>query len=165
MITLNTLDIILLALSIISIVINIIQYQKQHQMEKEKFIPIYDGLVGLFNDVKNKNTNLYMKQNLLYSKDNPYKEIETLKWNFWEFITENITHLDSLREQIVPILKTIDPSEERVFTGVEFRLTNQEKNTRKILFDNMQERLQKEQEIRRLETMKKLEELKKTEKS
>ena len=109
-----TLDIVGVV-TLVSIVINIWQFQKWRQIKKETLKPIYNGLIGLFNDVKNKGTYCYGRRNLLFARNTPYNTIEVLRWNFYEFITETISDFESLREHIVPILKTIEPREERVF--------------------------------------------------
>jgi hypothetical protein len=83
--------------------------------------------------------------------------MEALRRNFYEFIAETISHFESLREHIVPILKTIDPSEERVFKGADFGVTDKEKEVRKK-FD---EKWQIQQEIERRKLTKELEQLKK----
>jgi flagellar biosynthesis protein FlhB len=51
MITLDTFGAVTLTIAIVSIVMNIIQFQKQLQMKKETLKPIYNGLIGLFNDL------------------------------------------------------------------------------------------------------------------
>jgi len=161
MITLDTFGVVTLMGIIVSVVINIIQYQKQRQMKKETLRPIYNGLIGLFNDVKNKGTHCHRRQNLLFARDNPYNTVEALKRNFYEFIIETISHFESLREHIVPILKTVDPSEESVFKGADFGITDKEKEVRKK-FD---ERWQIQQEIDRRRLTEELEQLKSTKRS
>jgi len=46
MITLNTFGVVMLVIAIVSIVINLIQLQKQLQVKKETLTPIYNGLIG-----------------------------------------------------------------------------------------------------------------------
>jgi len=60
----------------------------------------------LFNDIKLKISNYYLRQNLLFNPKNPFKDIEALRWDFYEFTISSISNLDSLREQVVPILKS-----------------------------------------------------------
>lgn len=144
-------------------VLNIIQFQKQLQMKRETLKPIYNGLIGLFNDVKNKGTHCYGRQNLLFGRDNPYNNVQILKWNFFEFITETINHFQSLREHIVPILKTIEPSEDRVFKEANFAVAKEEKEARKRFGERweIQEKIRHEIELTKLG--KELEQLKSVE--
>lgn len=158
MITLDTLSIITLLGIIASGIYNVMQWQQLRHIKKQTFKPIYNGLIGLFNDVKNKGTYCYTRQSLLFHKDSPYKDIEVLRWNFYEFITETIAHFQSLREHIVPILKTIEPSEDRVFKEADFAVTQDEKEARKKISENWKI----EQEIRRTRLTQELEELRTT---
>jgi len=100
-------------------------------------------LVGLFNDIKLKISNYYLRQNLLFNPKNPFKDTEALRWDFYEFIISSISNLDSLREQVVPILKSIDANEDRIFKGADFGLTDEEKKQRKMFLEKWKE----EQEI------------------
>lgn len=146
MITFSIVEITSLAIAIGLGVLNVIQFQNQRLLKKETLRPIYNGLIGIFNDVKNKGTYWYVKRNLLFAKSYPYKTPETLKGNLFEFANETINHLENLREHIVPILKTIDPSEERVFKGVDFGLTDREKELRQEFVAKSVGKPQEEQE-------------------
>ena len=143
MITFSNTEIVSIAIAILSIFVNILQWTQIKTTRKEKFIPIYNGLIGLFNDIKLKISKYYLKQNLIYSPKNPYKEMEALRWNFYEFTIEAISHLDSLRESVVPIIKSIDENEDRIFKGADFGLTVEEKRLKKLSY----EKWEKDQEI------------------
>lgn len=54
MITLSTFEIVSLAIAIGLGMLNIIQFQRQLRIEKERFKPIYNGLIGIYNHVNNK---------------------------------------------------------------------------------------------------------------
>jgi len=136
-------EIILISITIISAVFNFVQWKQIKTTQEEKLIPIYNGLIGLFNDIKLKISKYYLKQTLIYSSKNPYKETEALRWNFYEFTIEAISHLDSLRESIVPVIKSIDENEDRIFKGTDFGLTIEEKRQKKLFI----ERAEKDQEI------------------
>lgn len=45
-------EIFFIITTIISFVYNILQYKQIKTTQEEKFIPIYNGLIGLFNDIK-----------------------------------------------------------------------------------------------------------------
>ena len=159
MIMLNWLDVGLLIVAIVSVVWNILQYQKLSQIEKQRFIPIYNGLVGLFNDAKNKSLHCYTRQSFLLAPNNPYKSIESLRGNFYEFMVEAAKDFNSLVEHIVAILKTIDPSDKRVFKGIDFAVTDKEKETR----EQVDRRLRTQQEIEQRKLDKQLGQLKRKE--
>ncbi len=157
MITLNVFGVVMLAIAIISIVINILQLQKQLQVKKEKFRPIYNGLIGLFNDVNNKVSYCYYeKRNHLLATDNAYNSAETLKQNFNEFISESISYLNTFREHIVPILKTMDSDEERIFKAADFGITDEQRESKR----KANEKWQLQQEIEGIRLAKELEQLK-----
>jgi len=157
MITLNTFGVVMLIIAIVSIVINIIQLQKQLQVKKETFRPIYNGLIGLFNDINNKVSYCYHeKRNRLLATDNAYNSAEALKQNFDEFLSESISYLNTFREHIVPILKTMDSDEKRIFNAADFALTDEQRESRK----KASEKWQLQQEIERIKLDKELEQLK-----
>ena len=92
------------ALAIISIIINIIQYQKARLITK----PIYNGMLGLFNDIKSKILTCYQKQNILFLANNPHKDIETLRWNFNEFAQQVIGYLEGFKKAKKRYLKLLN---------------------------------------------------------
>jgi len=155
MITLNWFDVGLLIVTIFSVVGNILQFQKLSQIEKQRFTPLYNGLVGLFNDAKNKGQYCYLRQSFLLAPDSPYKSIESLRGNFYEFTVEAAKDFNSLVEHIVAILKTIDPSDKRVFKGIDFALTEREKKMR----EQLDEKLRTQEQIRQGKLDKELEQL------
>jgi len=159
MITLNWLDVGLLIVAVVSLVWNILQYQKLSQIEKQRFTPIYNGLVGLFNDAKNKSLHCYTRQSFLLAPNNPYKSIESLKGNFYEFTIETAKDFNGLVEHIVPILKTIDPTDKGVFKGIDFAVTEKEEEAR----EQARRRLRTQEEIQQRKLDKQLGQLKRKE--
>ena len=153
-------EIILISIAIISAVFNFVQWKQIKTTQEEKFIPIYNGLIGLFNDIKLKISKYYLKQSLIFNPKSPYKETDALRWNFYEFTIEAISHLDSLRESIVPVIKTIDENEDRIFKGTDFGLTIEEKKQKELFIEKSridQEILKKkrEAELEKLQEKKK----------
>jgi len=153
-------EIVLISITIISAVLNFIQWKQIKTTQEEKFVPIYNGLIGLFNDIKLKISKYYLKQRLIFNPKNPPKEIEALQWNFYEFTIEAISHLDSLRESIVPVIKSIDENEDRIFKGVDFGLTVEEKRQKKLIMEISEKdqeilKKKKEAELEKLQEKKK----------
>jgi len=159
MITLTWLDVGFLVATIVSVVYNILQSQKLSQIQEQSFTPIYNGLIGLFNDIKNKSLHCYTRQSLLRAPDNPYKSIESLRGNFYEFMVETTNDFNGLVEHIVAILKTIDPTDKGVFKGVDFAVAEKEKKIR----EQVERMLGAQKEIEQRKLDKELERLKSTE--
>ena len=153
-------EIIFIGTTIISVVYNILQYKQIKTTQEEKFIPIYNSLIGLFNDIKLKISKYYSKQTLIFNPKSPYKETDALRWNFYEFTIEAISHLDSLRESIVPVIKSIDENEDRIFKGADFGLTIEEKRQKKLFIEKWEKdqeilKIKKEVELEKLQEKKK----------
>ena len=155
MITLDWFNVGFLIVGALSLVGNLLQRQKLSQIQEQKVTPIYNGLIGLFNDAKNKGQYCYLRQSFLLAPDSPYKSIESLRGNFYEFTVEAAKDFNSLVEHIVAILKTIDPSDKRVFKGIDFALTEREKKMR----EQLDEKLRTQEQIRQGKLDKELEQL------
>lgn len=129
MVELSTFEIVSLAIAITSIIFNIIQGVYSYLRSNYYYKPIYNSLFGLFNSIKGKSLNIYGKQNLLFSPDNPHNELNTVKWDYYEFTQEMINFLDGIREHIVSTLKSMQ-SKEEPYKASEFGLTAEEKKQR-----------------------------------
>ncbi len=129
MMTLSNTEVVTLTFAILSVGINVIQAVQNRNLKKNTLTPIYNGLIGLFNDVKQQSAHYFHRRQILYAKGNPYTTTKAIKWNFWEFIAETISHLQVLREHMVSLLKTIEPKE-RTFKESEFALTREDKELR-----------------------------------
>lgn len=127
MVEFSTLELVSLGITVGLGILNIVQLLRNRHMKKDTFKPIYNGLIGVFNDVKNREKQSSTKLSSLYSEGNPYGSLEVVKMNYHDFIRENIQNLASLREHIVPILKTIEPNQDKIFQASDFALTTQEK--------------------------------------
>lgn len=130
MIQFTTKELITLAIAIVSIVFNIIQWQKQRIFYK----PIYNALAGLFNDIKTKEIHCYGWQKALESNANPEKDADSLRHQFLWFIRETIIHFAGIKEHIVAALKTMDKSDKEIFKAADFGLTPEEKRQREEFF-------------------------------
>lgn len=128
MIKFETWNLIPIGLAVISIVLNIIQLVKRKSITK----PISNSLIGLFNDVKYKNWLCYGKRNILFAPHNPHKNIHTLKWDFNDFILSMNSALSGFQEHIVAQLKELGVSDKDVFNAVDFGLTKEEKEEKKL---------------------------------
>ena len=129
MLELSTIEIVSLSVAIISIIFNVIQAVYSYLRRNYYYKPIYNGLFGLFNNIKGKSLNIYGKQNLLFKSDNPHNELNTVKWDYFEFTQEMINFLDGVREHIVSTLKSMQMTEEP-YKASEFGLTDEEKKQR-----------------------------------
>jgi hypothetical protein len=59
---------------------------KIKKKKEDKTKPIANSLIRLFNDVKNKNLLCYGKKIILFDPHNPHQNLETLRWDFNDFI-------------------------------------------------------------------------------
>ena len=127
MIEFSIFELVSLGFTVLLGIVTIVQFLQNRHMKKDAFKPVYNGLIGVFNDVKNREKQSSAKLNLLYAEGNPYGSLEVVKMNYYDFKRENIQNLGSLREHIVPILKTIEPNQDKIFQAADFALTTQEK--------------------------------------
>jgi len=112
-------ELIFLALAIISLALNIIQWQKKKTLYK----PIKNALVGLFNDIMNKRIHYYGRQKALENPNISYTDLNSVKYDFSIFVQNTIIDLSCIREHIVAALKTMDISAEEIFNAANFGLT------------------------------------------
>ncbi len=132
-------ELIFLALAIISLVINIIQWQKKKTLYK----PIKNDLVGLFNDIAVKRLHYYSTQKELEGQTNPYSDLNALKHSFLTFVSGTIIDLSGIREHVVAALKTMDISDREIFKASDFGLTAEEKKQQEEFFRRGRELQQK----------------------
>jgi hypothetical protein len=126
MIVFTPVEIISLGVAIISIVLNIIQWQKQRIFYK----PIYNALVGLFNDIKTKQIDYYTRQKQLESRVYSAQDLNEITHSFSAFIRETTVDFEGVKEHLVAALKTMNPSEEEIFKASDFGLTSDDKRRR-----------------------------------
>ena len=129
-------NLIPIGLALISFVFNVVQY-----VEKKKLLkPFSNSLIGLFNDVKNKNILCYTKQNvILFHPNNPHKDLETLRWDFSDFLFFMIQALYGFQEHIVALLKSLEVSDKEVFKALDFGLNPHEKEMKEIWWKKYKE--------------------------
>lgn len=126
----TTKELIFLAIAIISLALNIIQWQKKKTLYK----PIYNALVGLFNDTMNKRIYYYGRQKELENPNISYNDVNNVKRDFLIFVQSTIIDLSCIREHIVAALKTMDESDKEIFKASDFGLTEAEKKQREEFF-------------------------------
>ena len=147
-ISLSLFELITLGLAITFGVLNIIQFRNYRQIRKETLNPIYNGLIGLLNAINAKIGYWWgEKAKFLKQEKIPYETIPALKQNFYEFVTESLSHLSGLREHIVSTLKTIEPDENKVFRAADYLLTPEQKIQKlkqDLAFDREQKQLKVE---------------------
>lgn len=119
---LNWLDIVFILLSLASIGWNIVQW-----VEKRKLIlPLKSALIGLFNDIKAKSLHAYQTRNIIFSPQNPHKDIKTLQWEYAAFTQTMISNLQGFQETVVGLLISVDPSDregKEAFRAANYGLT------------------------------------------
>jgi hypothetical protein len=96
--------------------------------DKYKYTPLRNSLIGLFNDLKSRQARSYQLQPLIVSP--PVElSLDAVRFEFYDFVQENIQGLEQLREHVVAGIYTLDPeaSTQEVFRASEFGLTEGEK--------------------------------------
>jgi len=128
-------EIVSITIAIVLGILNIIQFYKKRGI----FKPISNSLVGLFNDVKNKLILCYGERNKLWNQQYPYSEAEAVKWDYDSYIFAMIESLYGFQEHIVALLKSLEVSDDKVFQAINFGLTEDEKEQRKIYMKKLAE--------------------------
>jgi hypothetical protein len=101
---------------------------------KALHFPLTNTLIGLFNDIKSKAITAFTIQQLLASPQNPHKELDTLKWEYFNFIHSVIGYLTGFQEALVGALVTLNPQDKEgklSFRASDYGLTEEEKERRK----------------------------------
>ncbi|MGB2691239.1 MAG: hypothetical protein WBC96_01965 [Thermodesulfobacteriota bacterium] len=105
------LELFFIGTTILFIIFNLYQLMETKRMKKELELPIHNSLVGLFNDIKSKMNTAYLIQSHLGHPSNPHKEINTLRWEYNQFILFSIGQLSGFQESVVSILSTLNPKD------------------------------------------------------
>ena len=127
---LSLIDIIFIAIALISFGLNIWQYVER----KKTVLPLKSLLTALFNDIKAKSTHTYGVRQLLYSDVNPHHELETLRWDYHAFTNAVLHNYQGFQEIVVGLLVSLDPSDKdgkEAFKAFDYGLSDQEKEQRK----------------------------------
>lgn len=126
---LTALEVFFIVTTLISLVFNVIQW-RDSKASKE---PLSNTLVAMFNDIKSKSTNIYQTYNILFSPNNPHKDIATLRWEYGLFAQSILSHLQGLQEQVVGLIVSLRPDDKEgqlAFRASEYGMTNQERDLR-----------------------------------
>ena len=132
-IQLTWLDIVSISIAIIYLFGNLFQFMIWWRDKKKLYIPMQSALVALFNDIKSKINNAYLVQQLLFSPQNPHKDLATLKWKYYEFTMGVIGCLQGFQEAVVGVLVKLNPEDRdgrAAFRASDYGLTEQEKKLR-----------------------------------
>jgi hypothetical protein len=129
MIEFSTKELISLGIAIISLSVNVIQWQKKKTFYK----PIYNALVGLFNAIKAKQIYCYTMRKAVES-GNYTQSDKQIRNNFSMFIQEILVDFEGIKEHLVAALKTMDKSDKEIFRASDFGLTEAEKKQREEFF-------------------------------
>jgi hypothetical protein len=130
---LTFLEVVFIITTIVSLFFNFFQFAVWWRDRKNLYQPISNNLVGLFNDIKAKTAYAYTKQQLHYSKTNPHKEINTLRWEFADFNQTVISYLQGFQESVVALILSLNPKDRlgfQAFRATEYGLTDEEKKMR-----------------------------------
>lgn len=79
---LTLLEIFFIITTILSLFLNLYQFMTASKEKAALRAPLSNSLIALFNDVKSKTISVFETQQFLFSKQNPHKEIDTLRWEY-----------------------------------------------------------------------------------
>lgn len=131
---LTWIEIISISAAIVSLFFNLFQLFVWRKEKKALHAPLTNSLIGLFNDIKSKALTAYNTQQLLISQNNPHKELDTLKWEYFHFIQNVFGYLSGFQEALVGALVTLNPQDKDgklSFRASDYGLTEDEKERRK----------------------------------
>jgi hypothetical protein len=126
---LSMLDVFFIVSALISLGFNLWQWVK----DKNRYDPIVNALIGVFNDLKDRELRAYQKALLLEHQTFKAMSAEALRASFWDFAQEMIRANEQLREHIASVIYTLKPeaSTETIYKAAEFGLTPEERQFRK----------------------------------
>ncbi|MDD1779286.1 MAG: hypothetical protein LUQ65_14055 [Candidatus Helarchaeota archaeon] len=144
---LTTLEIFFIITTILSLFLNLYQLMTARKEKAALRAPLSNSLIALFNDVKSKTTSLFETQQFLFSKQNPHKEIDTLRWDYFQFTKNVINFLSGFQESLVGTLVTLNPEDkegEKAFKAANYGLTEQEKELRRGYMERFKDQQMKQ---------------------
>lgn len=144
---LRTLEIFFIITTILSLFLNLYQLMRARKEKAALRAPLSNSLIALFNDVKSKTTSVFETQQVLFSKQNPHKEIETLRWEYFQFTKNVINFLSGLQESLAAALVTLNPEDkegEKVFKAANYGLTEQEKELKQGYMERFKDQQMKQ---------------------
>jgi len=139
---LTTLEIFFIITTILSLFLNLYQLMRARKEKAALRAPLSNSLIALFNDVKSKTTSVFETQQVLFSKQNPHKEIDTLRWEYFQFTKNVINFLSGFQESLIGALVTLNPEDkegEKVFKAADYGLTEQEKELRRGYMEHFED--------------------------
>jgi len=134
MLSLTLLDIFFISATIVSLFFNLYQFMLGRREKKALQAPLTNALIGLFNDIKSKNLTIYVTQQSLFNTMNPHTQIETLRWEYYNFTQSVIGYLNGFQEALGGALVTLNPKDKEgnlAFRASDYGLTEDEKEFRK----------------------------------
>lgn len=140
---LTGLEIFFIATTIFSLFLNLYQLMTAKKERAALQSPLSNTLVALFNDVKSKSTSVFETQQFLFHKQNPNKDIDTLRWEYLQFTKNIINFLNGFQENLVGALVTLNPEDkqgEKAFKAADYGLTEQEKELKRGYMNGLKDR-------------------------
>jgi hypothetical protein len=134
LLNLTGLEIFFISTTILSLFLNLYQLMTAKKERAALQAPLSNSLIALFNDVKSKTTSVFETQQFLFHKQNPHKDIDTLRWEYLQFTKNVINLLNGFQENLVGALVTLNPKDkqgEKAFKAADYGLTEQEKELKR----------------------------------
>ena len=126
--TLSGLDLFFAVTTVISLGFNLWQLFR----DRYKYAPLKNSLIGLVNDLKNRQLRAHGRQILITSPAGVASSAEAVRLEFYDFAEETKLSLEQVREHVVAAIHTLDPdtSSSQVFHAAEFGLSEKERRFR-----------------------------------
>ena len=137
---LTGLEIFFIGTTILALFLNLYQLMLSIKAKASLQAPLSNSLIALFNDVKSKSTSVFDTQQFLFHKQNPHKDIDTLRWEYFQFTKNVINFLNGFQENLVGALVTLNPEDkqgEKAFKAADYGLTEQEKEFKRTYMANI----------------------------
>lgn len=142
LLNLTGLEIFFISTTILALFLNLYQLMTAKKEKAALHNPLSNSLIALFNDVKSKSTSVFETQQFLFHKRNPHKDIDTLRWEYFQFTKNIINYLNGFQENLVGVLATLNPEDkqgEKAFKAADYGLTEQEKELKRRYMDRLKD--------------------------
>lgn len=136
-IALSGLDLFFAVTTVISLGFNLWQLFR----DRYKYAPLKNSLIGLVNDLKNRQLRAHGRQILITSPAGVASSVESVRLEFYDFTEETKMSLEQVREHVVAAIHTLDPetSSSQMFHAAEFGLSEKERRFREEGTDRFME--------------------------
>lgn len=139
-VNLTGLEIFFISTTLLSLFLNLYQLMTAKKEKAALKAPLSNTLIALFNDIKSKSITVHETQQFLFHKENPHKDLRTLRWEFLQFTKTIKNYLSGFQETLVGTLVTLNPEDKQgeiVFKAADYGLTEQDKEVKNKMMEKL----------------------------